>query len=190
MPRTKKVPTGMPAVADAKGAEREQLATWWAQRVRAIEEGYLARIDRLMNGEEHPIPAFAAMVREWGAFGMKPAVCARMLGLSQTSFVNHYGEDYEVGSFEIISNVAKNALRIATSETDPNAGRLAMQILDRRGGPEWIPPAQRIKVDKPDDGPPVIDSSKLTPEDREALRQICERQLLRQDEPEEGESSE
>jgi hypothetical protein len=170
----------MPAVADAKGSEREALATWWAQRVRTIEDGYLERIERLREGKEHPIPAFAQMVRTWGALGMPKALSARMLQMSAALFATHYGDDYEVGSFEILSSVAANAMRIGTSTTDPNAARVAIQILDRRGGSEWVPPAQRIKVDKPDDGPPIIDSSKLPPEDREALRQMMERQLLRQ----------
>jgi hypothetical protein len=46
-----------------------------------------------------------------------------------------------------------------------------MRWLERRGGDSWKPPAQKLAVETTGQGP-VIDSSKLTFEQREQLRQI------------------
>jgi hypothetical protein len=68
-----------------------------------------------------------------------------------------------------------NMMRIGASDSDPNAGRVGMQILDRRGGEEWRPPAQKMEIDDSRNKPPVIDSSKLTYEERQQLRQMLTR---------------
>ena len=68
-------------------------------------------------------------------------------------------------------------VRIATSLSDPAAAKVGMDMLARRGGENWRPATKRLEVDNdPNKGkPPVIDSSKLTYEERAQLREMLER---------------
>src|SRR6266850_4812011 len=167
-----------PAAPEVKGADREALACWWKERIQDLERIYEERIEILRTVGEHPSPVFAKIVRYDGALGIPKTLLAKKLGMSVIALTHHYGDEYDLGATEIISQVAANALRIATSVTDPAASKVAMQILDRRGGEEWKPPSQKIEM-KTDDGPPVIDSSKMTYEDRQLLREILTRNLDR-----------
>ena len=165
--RTKSQP--MPVAGTIAGAEREALSLWWKERIQDLERIYEERIEILRTVGEHPSPVFAKIVRYDGALGIPKQLLAKKLGISVGMLNQFYGDEYDMGATEIISQVAANALRVATSVTDPNASKVAMQVLDRRGGDEWRSPAQKIDL-KTDDAPPVIDSSKLTYEERQALR--------------------
>lgn len=89
--------------------------------------------------------------------------------------MKHYADDYELGAAEIITAIAANMNRKAISDSDPNAAKVGLAILERRGGEEWKNPARRIELDNnPNKGPPVIDSSKLTFEQRAQLRAMIE----------------
>jgi hypothetical protein len=179
MPRPKRLTNDIPVVESAQGAEREALAQWWKQRIQDIERIYEERIEVLRNVGEHPSPVFAKIVRMDGALGMPKSLVAKKLGISVTTLMAHYGDEYDLGTSEIISQVAANMLRIGTSLTDPNNARVGMAVLDRRGGDEWRAPAQKLEVENKRDGPPIIDSSKLTFEDRAALREIVQRAVER-----------
>lgn len=172
--RRMSVPEGMPVVEDARGSERERLAAWMRTRFEEIERLHAERVELLRTVGEHPSPVFAKIVRIDGALGMPKSLVAKKLGMATASLELHYGADYDMGAAEILSSVMANALRIATSTTDPNAGRLAMQVLDRRGGSEWKPPAQQVSVENKD-APPIIDSSKMTPEERQQMRVMLTR---------------
>src|ERR1700682_2044203 len=169
--RRPKVPTGMPVVEDARGAERERLSVWMKERIAEVDREHRERIELLRTVGEHPSPLFQKVVMNMGGLGMPKALLAKMLGLTVATLEANYGDDYALGKAYKIKAVAANALRIATSETDPNAARVAMQILDRQGGPEWTPPSQKIITSDDRDKPPVIDSSKLTFEERAQLRE-------------------
>jgi len=104
---------------------------------------------------------------------MPKSLVAKMLGLTVTSLDQYYADDYDLGALSALRSVAANAIRIASSPTDPNAGRVAMQILDRRGGEEWKPP--KVVTEDASKKPPLIDATKLTYEERQALRQMLER---------------
>ena len=159
----------MPVAGTIAGAEREALSLWWKERIQDLERLYEERIEILRTVGEHPSPVFAKIVRYDGALGIPKQLLAKKLGISVGMLNQFYGDEYDMGATEIISQVAANALRVATSVTDPNASKVAMQVLDRRGGEEWRPPSQKIDI-KNEDAPPVIDSSKLTYEERQALR--------------------
>jgi hypothetical protein len=156
------------------GAAREELGSWMAKQFEKIEREHQERIEVLRTVGEHPSPVFAKMVRNLGALGLPKNLAAKMLGISHALLSSHYNEDYDLGHAQIISSVAANMLRIGTSTTDPNAAKVGMQILDRRGGDEWRPPAQKLDIDDKR-GPPIIDSSKLTYEERRTLQGMLER---------------
>jgi transcriptional regulator with XRE-family HTH domain len=169
------VPDGMPVVPDARGSEREALSLWWKERIQDIERIYEERIQVLRTVGEHPSPVFAKIVRMDGALGMPKSLLAKKLGMSVTMLTQYYGDEYDLGAAEMLSQIAANMLRIGTSMTDPAAAKVGMQILDRRGGEEWRPPAQKLQLEDERDKPPVIDSSKLTYEERQALREMLMR---------------
>ena len=177
MARRKKieVPEGMNPAPEIQGSAREQLALWMKERVREIDEENRARIELLRTVGEHPSPIFQNIVQQHGALGMPKSLIAKLLGLTVASLDKYYADDYDLGHLSAIRAVAANAMRIASSPTDPNAGRVAIQVLDRRGGEEWKPPAQKIIDETDRNKAPIIDSSKLTFEERAALRVMLER---------------
>ena len=169
-PKKNTVPEGMPDAATIRGAEREAMALWIKERANEIDAKYQERIELLRTVGEHPSPIFQKIVRTHGALGMPKRLVARLLGLTQRDLKAFYEDDYELGELEAMSSVAANALRIASSPSHPDAARIAIQVLDRRGGEEWKPPAQKVEVNNTNNAPPVIDSSKLSPEERQQLR--------------------
>jgi len=164
-----------PAAPEVKGADREALACWWKERIQDLERIYEERIEILRTVGEHPSPVFAKIVRYDGALGIPKTLLAKKLGMSVIALTHHYGDEYDLGATEVISQVAANMVRIATSVTDPAASKVGMQILERRGGEEYKPPAQKLKVEDDRDKPPVIDSSKLTYDERQQLREMLTR---------------
>lgn len=184
MPRRKKPRLDPDAPADqtldipvaTPESEREHLTAWFRQRLEQSEREHEERVQTLRTVGEHPSPIFAKQARMFGMLGLPRDLSAKMLQLSPHMFDVHYEEDYKLGTAEVISSVAANAIRIGTSTTDPAAAKTAMDILARRGGVEWKPPAQQVKMED-DRQPPrnVIDSSKLTYEDRQQLKAMIER---------------
>ncbi len=169
------VPAGMPAAPDITGSEREQLATWWRSRIQEMQQSYEERIELLRTVGEHPSPVFANIVRADGGLGMPKSVVAKKLGLTVSSLMMYYGDDYEMGAAEIMAQVAAKGIRTALSDTDPNSAKMVTYFLDRRGGEEYKPPAQRLQTEDVTEKPPVIDSSKLTAEERAQMRTMLER---------------
>ena len=161
--------------------ERETMSAWMKKTIQELEQAHQERIEILRNGGEHPIPIFQRIVRQMGVRGLPKTVCAKMLGMSAASMLTHYGDDYELGKAEIMSRVADNMNRIATSHTDPNNAKVGMELLTKRGGEEYKPPAQKLKMER-DDLPPIINSDNLTPEEREQLRNLMVKAIERQGE--------
>lgn len=175
----------LPAAESVPGTEREQLANWWRARMDQIEREHAQRVETLRQGGEHPCPVFARQVKMSGALGMPRALAAKVLGISLHCLDAHYGDEYDLGAAEIISSVAANMIRIGTSTTDPAAAKVGMDILSRRGGQEWRPPAQKLEVADDREVPKnVIDSSRLSPEERQQLRLMIERATGEESAPE------
>jgi hypothetical protein len=174
MPRAKKSPAGMP-ITDARGGEREQLAQFWKQRIQEIDTEHRERIELLRTVGEHPSPLFQRVVMNMGGLGMPKSLLAKMLGLTVSTLESAYGDDYALGKAYKIKAVAENMLRIAISETDPSAANVGMKVLERQGGEEWLPPLKRVADVTDPSAPPVIDSSKLTAEERNQLREMLMR---------------
>lgn len=177
MAKRKKIaaPEGMDPAPEIQGNAREQLALWMKDRMREIAEENRDRIELLRTVGEHPSPIFQNIVQQHGALGMPKRLVARLLGITVGTLDKFYGEAYDLGDLSAIRAVAANAMRIGSSPIDPNAGRVAMQILDRRGGDSWVPPAQKIITEDDRSKAPIIDSSKLSYEERQQLRVMLER---------------
>lgn len=156
--------------------EREVVANFWRARMEQIEREHEERIAILRTAGEHPSPVFAAQVKSAGALGLGKSVTCRLLGLAPYTLETHYAEAYELGTAEVISSLAANMIRIGTSVTDPANAKVGMDILSRRGGQEWRPPAQKLEVNDDREQPKnVIDSSKLSHDERQQLRLMIER---------------
>lgn len=156
--------------------EREVVANFWRARMDQIQREHDERVQILRTAGEHPSPIFAAQVKSAGALGLGKSVTCRLLGIAQYTLDTHYAADYELGTAEVISSVAANMIRIGTSTTDPANAKVGMDILSRRGGQEWRPPAQKLEVNDDREAPKkLIDSSKLTYEERQQLRLMIER---------------
>jgi hypothetical protein len=170
------LPATVPAREDAPPPdEREQLANWWRRRMDQIEAEHAERIELLRTVGEHPSPVFSKQVRMLGALGMPRTLAAKLLGLSAHTLQTHYGEEYDIGAADVIASVAANMIRIGTSTSDPANAKVGMDILSRRGGQEWRPPAQKLEVETEVKEKNVIDSSRLTYEERAQLREMITR---------------
>jgi hypothetical protein len=171
MSRTRNPP---PALEEAQGPQREVLALWMKDKVEKIQADADARAELLRTVGEHPSPIFSRMVKNFGMLGIEKKLVAKVMGITPGLLNQFYAEDYDVGAAEIISSVAANMLRIATSPDDPNNAKVGIEVLNRRGGDEWKMPAQKIvtSIEKKDN---VIDSSKFTYEERAAMRTMLQR---------------
>lgn len=187
MPRRKKPRLDPDAPADrtldipvaTPESEREHLTAWFRQRLEQSEREHEERVQTLRTVGEHPSPIFAKQARMFGMLGLPRDLAAKMLQLSPHMFDVHYEEDYKLGTAEVISSVAANAIRIGTSTTDPAAAKTAMDILARRGGVEWKPPAQQVKMEDLRDAPPknVIDTSSWPVEKRQMLEAMLREEM-------------
>jgi hypothetical protein len=165
----------MPEPVGDPGSDRAALSLWWQQRMDQMIEEHKERVKQLRHAGEHPSPVFARQVRMFGSLGIMRLMVANLLGITVAEMDKYYGDEYELGQTEVIASVASNMIRIATSTTDPNAAKVGMDLLARRGGNEWKPPAQKVKLeDDRERAPNTIDSSKLTFKQRQELRAMIE----------------
>lgn len=163
---------------DIQHDDRAALITWWRDQMEHMEADHAARVELLRTAGEHPSPLFGRQVMEFGALGMPKDVAAKLVGITEGQLDSYYADEYEIGSAQILGQVAANLARIATSMNDRVAVKAAVEIMNRRGGEPWRPPAQKIEVaDDRTKNKGVIDSSKLSYEDRKILRLVVERAL-------------
>ena len=161
---------------EVQGADREAVAVWIKEQIDAVEQEHRARIELLRHGKEHPNPAFEGIVRRHGIVGTQKSTLAKLLGISVGTLNAHYAEVYEIAAAETMAKIGANVIQKAMNPNDPDSAKLAMAILDRRGGEEWRPPTRRLEVDKKEgQSLPVIDSSKMTYEERQQMRAMLER---------------
>ena len=161
----------LPEIPDEK---REAITLWVKSRLEESERAHQDRIELLRTAGEHPSPIYQRFVRLAGELGLSKTLAAKQLGISVSTLMSHYANDYELGAAEILSAIAANMNRKAISDTDPNAAKVGMAILERRAGDEWKPPKKQVELDDARNKAPVIDSSKLTYEQRAQLRAMIE----------------
>ena len=91
----------------------------------------------------------------------------------------------QIGYIEVTAKMASTLITIGSDPAHKDAAKVALEFLSRRGPEVWKPAAHKIEdVTKPKTEGRVIDSSKLSYEDRQQLRDI----LMRNLEPGEAES--
>jgi AraC-like DNA-binding protein len=162
----------LPDLPQVDGAEREAISLWVKSRLEESERAHLDRIELLRTAGEHPSPIYARFVRLSGELGLTKSLTAKQLGISVSTLTTHYAEQYELGAAEILSAIAANMNRKAISNTDPAAAKVGMQILERRLGETYAPPTKKVELDNKRDLPNVIDSSRLTRDQRQQLRDM------------------
>lgn len=168
----------MPAPILTPESEREALANWWRGRMDQIEAEHEERVRLLREGGEHPTPVFARQIKMMGALGMPKSLTCKVLCIPMHTLEAYYADEYQQGAAEIIAQVAANMIRIGTSMTDPANAKVGMDILSRRGGEEWRPPAQKIETTRTDtEEKKTLDTSGWSAEDRQALREMLMRNV-------------
>ena len=159
---------------DYEPESRELVSSWMHERIQALEAAYEERIQVLRTVGEHPSPLFAELVKRHAYAGLDKRLIAKMLCCTTHILDTFYENEMDVGSGQLIYEAGMNLARMATSPTDPNNAKAAIEVLNRRGGETWKPPAQKI-ISETTNAPPVIDSSKLSFEERQQLRAMLER---------------
>jgi hypothetical protein len=159
---------------------KDLTADWWRQQVRDLARAASERTDGVENGND---AVLASQARVFGALGVPTDVAAALMGMSEGRFQAEYADAYGVGSAAIMAQVSANFLRIATSGSDRYAVKACIEIMNRRGGEPWRPPAQKIEVTRPQPKQNLIDSRNLSPKDRAILRGILERAVNGGDAP-------
>jgi hypothetical protein len=158
---------------ETQQVDRRSLAEWWRDQISAVEQEHQERTELLATAGEHPSPLYAAQARRFAAIGMPPDVLAFMLGISEGILMQHYETECRIGEGMFMAPVFANAFRIATSGNDRVAVKMITEIVNRRGGEPWKPPAQKLEIDDSRGKKQrVIDSSKLTWEQRRQLEAI------------------
>ncbi len=130
-------------------------------------------------------------VGELVALGFSQEQVARVLGISLAALKSHFDEELFVGKMEKIAGVVDNLYNIATSWTHKGSVAAAMYILKQQGGDQWRD-VQRTELSGPDGRPlqlenRTIDPSRLSDEDREALRDMMMKALTKRPQVIEGE---
>lgn len=175
----------MPQLPTIAPQERKDLVNFMRGRLEEIERDYQDRLELIRSGSEHPMPLYAKLVHNHAAMGMPKKHIAKILGISVAVMERYYEDDLELGIAQINFKIASNVARKALSD-DPDAAKIGLDWLDRRGGDGWRKSTQKIEVN-PDDRPPNLDLTKTTYEERQALRAILQRAASRAAEGEEGE---
>jgi hypothetical protein len=174
-------PSAAPQKSRAEMAkeDRAHLERWWADELISIEASLNARRALLAKAGPHPNRIIAREVMGFGAKGIPKEVAARLLRMHEVELERHYGAEYDCAAAEVIARAAENLMRISRGTNDRYAVKAVTEFLNRRGGEPWRPPAQKIDMTTQQKAPNVIDSSKLTFDERQALKAIIERALSR-----------
>jgi hypothetical protein len=176
VPQSRRRPRLTRLAPEIQGAEREALSLWMKEQLQLVEDEHRQRVELLRHGREHPCPIFETIVRNHGVFGTPKTVLAKLLGIPHSTLMTHYSDQYDMAAAETMAKIAGNMVRKALSTTDPDAARVGMSLLEKRGGAEYRPAARRVELeDTTKKDVPIIDSSKLTADEREQLKVMLER---------------
>lgn len=159
--------------------DRANLSEWWKEQAEFMEKEQESIALVLEDAGDHPSLAYARQIRRLGALGIPQDLIATVLGISEGMLLEHYETELKQGEALMLVPVAASMIRMATSGNSKAALKAATEILSRRGGESWRPPAQKVEItdDRKTPGKGIIDSSKLSWDEREQLRSIVERQL-------------
>lgn len=174
--------TSTPEISLDRAIQREDrasLSEWWKEQGEFMEREQESIALVLNDAGPHPSLAYARQIRRLGALGIPQDLIATLLEISEGMLLEHYEMDLRQGEALMLVPVAANMIRMATSGNSKAALKAATEILGRRGGEAWRPPAQKVEIsdERKTPGKGIIDSAKLSWEEREQLRAIVERQL-------------
>jgi hypothetical protein len=183
VPRRSRRLSVMPTLPGISPQERKDLMQFMKAELESIARSYQEREDLIKSGGEHPMPLYAKLVHNHAAMGQTiPQIC-RYLGISRPVLERWYADELELGVAQINLRIASNVARKALSD-DPDAAKIGLDWLDRRGGDGWRKSTQKIEV--AEEKARTIDPTKMTYEERQALRAILENAAKREADGEEG----
>jgi hypothetical protein len=110
------------------------------------------------------------LVRKLAAVGVPPGRIAMSMGLSLADFTAHYGTDVTEAKLAADAKVLATMHRVATSVAHPGVVPAAKKWLEVNV--DGWKDVRRIETADVTEGPPIIDSSKLDPEERAELRRL------------------
>jgi hypothetical protein len=168
--RRRKKPDTKSTVDD--GAGREAVVAWMRQQIEAVEKDAQMRVELAQTEVMHPSPIYQRLVKHYASAGFKPALICQLLMMQPVTLKTYYSEELTIGPALINLKMAETLMTIGFDPMHPQAASVAMKWLERMHPDDaFKPPAQQLKVEEKNEKR-VIDSSSLTPEQREQVRQI------------------
>ena len=165
---------------------REEMLVWARDQIAEIQRDADLRVELSKTNPEHPWAPFANLVRHYAGMQMEPQVIAKMLDIPYSVLMLHYEDDLTLGAAHVKLKIAENMVRIATSTSDKDAAKVGMDFLGRTN--KNFRASSKVEVEATADAK-VIDSSLLTAEQRQQLRDMIEATMRKVDEPGEEEDS-
>jgi hypothetical protein len=145
-----------------------------AEKASCDGEGESTEESREMSARHEPDAASRYLVETAAAFCTQEQV-AKLLKVGVDTLRRHYGDELERGGISKTIDIAKTMYAIATDPENKSAANVGMWWLERRGGDLWKAPDKRVAVDVTTrEAPPIIDSSRLSFEQRQQLREIVQ----------------
>jgi hypothetical protein len=118
-----------------------------------------------------PTKTTTGLVRKLAQVGVPPGRIAQSMGLSLADFTAHYGTDVTEAKLAADAKVLATMHRVATSVSHPGVVPAAKKWLEVNV--EGWKDVRRIETQEVGaEGPPIIDSSKLDPDERAELRRL------------------
>ena len=132
-------------------------------------------------GVEHvPTEQLRTQAATFASFGVKRKDIAYMMGINIATLDRHYGDDIKLGKITGKAKTLETYFSMSWDKDHPNAERAGKKILETQvdGWKE----VKRLETDNVNgSAPQIIDSKRLTAEERETLRMLMEKMVA--DEP-------
>jgi hypothetical protein len=151
--------------------ERAQMVEWMRNRIADIQADAEARVERAKVVPEHPWAPLGQLVQHYAGMQQDPATIAKLLDIPYSTLMLYYENDLAIGAASINLKIAENMARIATSTLDKDAAKVGMQWLERTN--PRFKASKKLEIEDQREQR-VIDSSKLTPEQRQQLRDMID----------------
>ncbi len=126
-----------------------------------------------MAKQKHEVSEFSRkQVMRAVGMGLLDKEIADLLQITEKQLTYNYQRELSRGSPEKIFAVAQTMYSIATDPMNKGCVEAAKYWLERRGGEQWRKPPDRVENEVRVQERPVIDSSKLSHEQRAQLKDI------------------
>jgi hypothetical protein len=170
------MPRGRKQVAKSEpapdGANRERMVAWFRKQVDRLAEDERQRVELAQSETIHPSPIYSRLVKHYAAAGFRPPLICQLLLMKPSVLRAFYMDELVTGPAQINLKMAETLMTIGFDPEHPQAANVAFKWLERMHPEDaFKPPSQRVEV-KNEDSPRIIDSSTMTAEQREQVRQI------------------